>query len=132
LTAAGKKSEASASLGLSGQGGEVTVSGNVNVTLKLGAGVTLPNVNGTQVTLGDFKATLTDSDNNQKTVAFTDSGTGTFAASFLSLLPGGYTLSLEGPAGMTFTTSPPSPQTVTIGQGGDANVDFTITVATSP
>src|SRR5437588_4670574 len=43
------------------KGADLTLSGNVNVTAKLGASLTLPSLSGTQVTLGDFSAVLTNS-----------------------------------------------------------------------
>jgi hypothetical protein len=116
------------------KGAELTLSGNLNVTAKLGTNVTLPTLGGTQVGLGDFTAQLTNSGGSVKTLplAATAAGSATFGASFKYLLPGTYTLSLASPAGMSFTTNPAAPYSATIASGAAAQVDFTITAASAP
>ena len=110
------------------------LSGNVNMTAKLAAGVTLPTLNSAQVTLGDFSATLTNSAGSVKTLALapTASGSATFGASFKYLIPGSYTLSLVAPAGMSFTASPTVPIAVTVASGAAAQEDLSITAASAP
>jgi hypothetical protein len=110
------------------------LSGNVDVTAKLGAGVTLPLLAGTQVTLADFSAVLTNSGGSPKTLALAPSAAGstTFAASFKYLLPGAYTLTLQAPSGMSFTASPAVPVNVTVASGATAPEDFTITATSVP
>lgn len=106
------------------------LSGSTSVTLTKDASVTLPTVNGTQATLGDFTAVLTASDGTQKTAAFTDENAdGTYEAAFPTLLPGTYTLDITGPSGVTFTTDPVHPVTITVGSGADVAEAFTITAA---
>lgn len=115
-------------------GAAITMSGNVNVTTRLGTGVTLPILNGTtQVTLGNFNAVLTNSDGS-KTVQLAPISLGltTYGSTFKYLWPGVYTLTLAAPAGMSFTASPVVPDTVTVVSGADTNVDFTITAASAP
>jgi hypothetical protein len=111
------------------KGVDFTMSGNLVSTLALGTGVTLPTVNGTPVTLGNFSAVLTNETGGEETLPYTDTGNGTFAATFKYLLPGPYTVEVEGTSSVTFTTDPASPVTVTVPEGGDAHADFTITSA---
>ncbi|HZZ83394.1 MAG TPA: DUF4382 domain-containing protein [Anaeromyxobacteraceae bacterium] len=105
---------------------EFELSGTVNVTLALGAGVTLPGA----VTLGQFSAVLTNSAGSAKTLTFADAGGGTFAASFPYLIPGAYSLTLTAPAGVTsFTTSPAVPVAVTVASGQPTAEAFVVTAA---
>ncbi len=114
------------------KGAELTISGNVDVTIALGTGVTLPVVNNAQVTLGQFDAVLTSGDGTEKTLPFTDRGGGVFGATFKYLFPGVYSVDVQAPAGVTFTTDPAHPASVTVEQGMDAHVGFTVTSASSP
>jgi len=116
------------------KGADLTVSGNANVTAKLGTGVTLPVLSAAQVTLGDFSAVLTNSGGSAKTLklAPTATGSATFGASFKFLLPGTYSLTLQAPTGMSFTASPVVPKTVTVASGANTQSDFTITAASAP
>jgi len=110
------------------------LTGNLDTTATLGPGVTLPVLNGTQVTLGDFSAVLTSSGGSPKTIGLAPlaPGSSTYSASFKNLLPGTYSLTLEAPAGMSFTASPAVPQTVTVTAGDTTNEAFTITAASAP
>ena len=66
--------------------------------------------------LGDFSAQLTNSGGSVKTLPLvvTAAGSATFGTSFKFLLPGTFSLALASPAGMSFTTSPAAPDTVTV------------------
>lgn len=109
----------------------IETTGGATVTLQTGPSVTLPIVNDTAITLADFKAVLTASDQSTAEAAFTDeNGDGTYEASFGFLAAGSYTVSIAGPAGVTFTTDPAGPVTLDVGSGGDASAAFTITAAT--
>ena len=116
------------------KGADLTVSGNLNLTTKLGTNVTLPTLNGKQVVLGDFTAQLTNSGGSVKTLplAAAAAGSTTFGASFKYLLPGTYSLSLLQPTGMSFTSAPAVPNSVTLASGVNTQVDFTITAASAP
>jgi hypothetical protein len=119
------------------KGADLTVSGNVVTTLKTGAGVTLPPISSVATTLGQFNAVLRNTastaTDSTKRVAFAQIGsTATYGVTFKYLLPGSYTVDIEGPTGLTFATDPAHPLAVTVGQGVDANADFTVTSATSP
>ncbi|MDY7231040.1 DUF4382 domain-containing protein [Hyalangium rubrum] len=109
---------------------EITFSGTVTVTLTAGAGVTLPSQDGQQITLGQFKATLTNTGNSTETVAFTDAnGDGTFEAQFKFLIPGDFSADILAPEGVSFATSPAHPAAVSVGSGKQVSVAFTLTSA---
>jgi hypothetical protein len=115
------------------KGADIVLSGNVVATLALAGGVALPRVDGRQVTLGDFDAVLTNELGSEETLPFVaDLATGTFRAAFLWLLPGTYTVTVRGPAGVSFATSPPGPAVIALAPGADALVPFTITSASVP
>lgn len=109
---------------------EVTASGSLNVTLAKGPGVTLPVIDGHQVTLGDFRAVMINAAGSREELALVDgNGDGTFEASFKFLIPGTFSLSVAGPAGVTFNTAPGAPVTVELGSGKDLTQAFTLTDA---
>jgi hypothetical protein len=109
---------------------DITFSGTVTVTLTAGEGVTLPTVDGRVITLGDFRATLTNTGNSTETLAFTDAnGDGTFEAQFNFLIPGDFSAGIAGPDGVTFATNPAGPAPVSLGSGRQVSVAFTLTSA---
>jgi hypothetical protein len=111
---------------------DITFSGGVTVTLAAAPGVSLPTQDGRQLTLGDFKATLTNTGNSTETLAFTDAnGDGTFEATFKFLIPGDFSAGIVGPTGVTFSTDPASPVSVPVGSGRQVNVAFTLTAASA-
>lgn len=105
---------------------EFELSGTVNVTLGLGAGVALP----TGTSLAQFSAVLTNSAGSSKTLALVAAG-GTYGASFPYLIPGNYTLSFTAPTSVTsFTTSPPTspdPAPISVASGQATTAGFTLT-----
>jgi len=109
------------------QGADIQTTGSVAVSLTLANGVTLPQVNGTQITLADFSATL-----GGETQALDANG----QATFQFVVPGTYPLSFSGPAGVTFVTNPVAtsvdPIQVVVASGQAASASATITSATSP
>jgi Domain of unknown function (DUF4382) len=116
------------------KGADFTLSGNLDVAASLGTGVTLPLVGTTQIGLGDFSAQLTNAGGSVKTLPLTaPSATSTsFGASFKYLLPGAYSVALVPPSGVSATSTPLSPDPVTIASVQDTRVDFTITAASAP
>ncbi len=112
---------------------DITFSGTVKVTLTKAEGVTLPTVDGRAITLGDFRATLTNTGNSTETLVFTDAnGDGTFEAEFKFLIPGDFSAAIVGPQGVTFSTNPSSPTPVSLGSGRVVSVAFTLTSASAP
>jgi hypothetical protein len=103
--------------------------GNVSVTASLDGDVTLPTLNATQITLGDFSAVLTNSGGATKTLPLAPSAPdpATFGASFKYLAPGSYTIELQAPTCMGFTSSPPSPVPITVSSGPEIPQAFKIT-----
>ncbi len=112
---------------------DITFSGTVTVTLAKADGVTLPTVDSRAITLGDFRATLTNTGNSTETLVFTDAnGDGTFEAQFKFLIPGDFSAGIVGPQGVTFATNPASPTPVPVGSGRSVSVAFTLTSASAP
>lgn len=105
------------------KGGEIEATGQANVAVSLGTGVTLPVVNAHQVTLADFSATL-DGDTEPLTDPDSD---GVYTASFKYLFPGSYAVTFQNADSVAFTTTPTGPIPVTITSGGTASVVATIT-----
>ena len=99
---------------------ELAFSGSATVTLTKDPALTLPTINGTPVTLDQFKATLTASGGTSTELPLTDANSdGTFEANFKYVAPGAYSVDFVAPAGITaFTTTPAHPATVTVTSGG--------------
>jgi hypothetical protein len=111
---------------------DIVASGSVKVTLNVGAGVTLPTVNDAQVTLADFKATLTNAAGSREELALVDAnGDGVFEAHFKFLIPGTFSVGIASPEGVSFTVTPAQPATHTITSGQDGTFAFTLTGAAS-
>lgn len=106
----------------------VTGVGSARVDLSLGAGVTLP----AGVALTGFSATLTGADLVPHTTAFVASATpGVFSASFGSLPPGTYAITMTAPAGVTtFATTPALPGSVVVVAGAEAVATFVLSAVT--
>lgn len=118
------------------QGAELSFSGGVRATLTKADGVTLPTVDGAQLTLGDLVAVLSrpavDAEGNaisaEETLALTDAdGDGTFEAHFQWLFPGDYALTFEAPERVGYSTQPGTPARVTVVSGQDQTQAFTLT-----
>ena len=109
----------------------VTFGGNALVRLQLGSGVTLPTIGGQTITLGSFQAVLTPVGGGAPdTVTFTDANNdGVFETMFKGLLPGQYTITLIGPAGLLTTFSQTFPLTVTISENQTNTQTITINTA---
>jgi len=107
--------------------------GGLTVSVTLDPSVTMPTVNNAPLTLGDFDAVITASDNSTHQVALTDSGNGTFTAAFPFLAPGDYSLTFTAPSGVTFTMNPTVPVTEHVASGQATTAAFTVTaVQVSP
>jgi len=110
---------------------ELGFTGSLKVTLTKDAALTLPSVNGTPITLGQFKATLTKTGEAPQESALTDADNdGTFEATFPYVVAGDYTVDFVPPTGITqFTTNPARPTAVTIASGGSATHAATLLTA---
>lgn len=106
--------------------------GALAVQMQVDPSVTMPLVNGTALTLADFTAVVTASDNTTESLALTDAGSGVFQAQFPFLAPGNYTVSFTAPSGVSFTTSPTIPAAATVTSGGSTTSAFTLTAASAP
>lgn len=116
------------------RGAEIGVTGSVTVDAALGAGVVLPDVEGTPATLADVEAVLVDAFGGETPLLLQDTdGDGVHSAAFQYLLPGGYAVFLRAPAGITLTTDPASsaaaPHAMAVSGGDGAAVTFTVTAA---
>jgi hypothetical protein len=105
------------------------LAGRLDVSLKLGTGVTLP----APVTLGDFKAVLTPAppaSGGNTILALTSTDATSYGASFKYLFPGDYTLTFSAPAAVNaFATTPPVPATVTVASGQATAASFVMSSA---
>jgi hypothetical protein len=101
---------------------ELQFTGSAKVTLTKDPALTLPSINNTPVTLGQFKATLTKSGGTPTELPLTDADNdGTFEANFKFVPAGDYSVDFVAPAGITsFTTTPAHPATVTVTSDGSA------------
>lgn len=107
------------------RGAETIAAGSITVTVALADGVTLPDVNGTSVTLANFQAAM-----DGQLLPFTATGvTGVFEAKFQLLLPGSYQLSVVAPTGLTVGTLPAGSSEVTLTAGANATVGYTVATA---
>jgi hypothetical protein len=104
------------------KGASVSEAATVTVTLGLATGTVLP----AGVLLSQFKAKV-----GSEELAFTDANSdGTFEAVFQFLLPGSYSVTLIGPAGLNIATSPVLPVELDLEAGASATQAITITSAT--
>jgi len=111
------------------RGASMDLTSSVTVTLALGDGITLPEVSGSQVGLGDFKAVLSDGGSDVKEAVFADVD-GVYTAAFPYLMPAtDWTLEISGPTGLTFTTDPALPMNVSTSSGQDQHIDLKIASA---
>ncbi len=108
---------------------EFALTGGILATLTKSSGVTMPTVNGSQVTLGQFSAVLSNSAGSAEKQLLTDANDdGVFEANFKFIAPGTYALDFEAPSGVnSFTTNPSRPASVTVTSGQQATQAFTLT-----
>lgn len=108
-----------------------TTTGSVRLDFVLGQGVTLPVVNGTQITMAMLSSVL-DRNGDPVPVTFDDTdGDGTWSTTFRFLPPGDWTIDLGLPAGLVLTTDPVLPRTFTVVSGQTVSQTFTITGASA-
>jgi hypothetical protein len=106
---------------------EVQATGSVVVTLAKAADVTLPTVDNRPGTLADFKAVLINAAGSREELPLADAnGDGTFEARFQFLIPGTFSVDIAAPAGVSFTTDPAHPASVTVPSGQEVRHAFTL------
>ena len=110
---------------------DFVATGTLTATLRPAQGVTLPTVNNHLVSLGEFKAALSNSAGSREELPMTDAnGDGVYEAIFRFLVPGAYSLDLVAPSTINFVTTPARPLAVQVGSGATGTSDFTLTSAT--
>jgi len=105
------------------------LTGGLTVQLQAGPDLTMPTVGSAPLTLGDFTAVVTASDASTSSTVLTDAGNGTFQATFPFLPPGNATVTFTAPVGVTFTTNPAVPATVSVNSAQTTTSTFTLTGA---
>lgn len=113
---------------------DFTTSASLAVTLNQDSSITMPTVNGTQVTLGDFKAVLVAGDGSADTLAFTPDSANAYhsVANYHFVTPASYTLDVIGPSGVSYTTDPTHPASVSLSSGQADSTTFKLTAVTAP
>ena len=111
---------------------DFSATGSVTATLRADASLTMPMVNGAQVTLGQFRAVLTNAARSSEELALSDSDNdGVYEARFRYLVAGDFTVDFIAPDGVTFTTDRSRPASVSVPSGQDVAAGFTVMTAAS-
>lgn len=109
---------------------DVTFAATITAEVRLGDGVTLPQVGGQDVTLAQASVTLEDGAGGSETLPLEDiDGDGVFTASWRWLFPGDYQVAFVEPTGLNLTTDPAFPIPVTLAEGETATVSAVVTAA---
>lgn len=96
----------------------IAVTGSVTTTLEVADTVSLPVVDGDQVTPGDYDAQLVSAAGDTITVAYTDEDEdGVYEAQFQDLVAGAYSLTIIEPDGVTTTFSVALPVEIELLEG---------------
>jgi hypothetical protein len=104
----------------------------LHVTLSRADGVELPSINDTPLTLGDFKAVLSNAGGTTEEITLTDpDADGVYDGDFAYVAPGDWSLDFTPPSdSVSFTTNPAHPIALTIGSGGTTTQAVQLTAAT--
>ncbi len=109
-------------------GADISLTGGLTAALVLADTVELPGEMG----LGDFSATMIPAEGDSARVLFADNGSGVYEVNFGYEQPDmSYTLRLNGPDGLVFTSDPAAEQTLTLSSGETGTVSWTVTSATA-
>ncbi|HEX7119121.1 MAG TPA: DUF4382 domain-containing protein [Longimicrobiales bacterium] len=110
---------------------DLELSSSVVASLALADSVELPSIGGTALTLGDFRARLTNADGSSEELALTDGDQDSvFEAEFQYLIPGDYTVEFVTDADVSFTLDVDSnPTELNVGSGQQAEVAAVVTSA---
>lgn len=109
----------------------VTTTATARVTVAKADSVTLPSINNTALTVGSFKAVLSNDAGSRELLELTDSNSdGVFEGTFRFVAPGTYRVDLQAPSdSVQFTTNPARPLSITVGSGSSATHALVITSA---
>jgi len=108
----------------------VTFAATITAEVRLGDGVTLPQVGGQDVTLAQAGVTLEDGAGGSETLPLEDlDGDGVFTASWQFLFPGDYQVSFVEPTGLNLTTDIAFPVAVNLAEGTTETVAAVVTAA---
>lgn len=100
------------------KGARVMEAARITVKLRPDAALALPTIGGVALTLADFRAEVTPAGGGAESRPFAlEAGDDEWEAEFRYLLPGSYTVTLVGPAGVSFTAAPVLPVTVSVAEG---------------
>ncbi|HEX6939125.1 MAG TPA: DUF4382 domain-containing protein [Longimicrobiales bacterium] len=110
---------------------ELELTSSVVASLALADSVELPSIGGTVLTLGNFRARLTNADGSSEELALVDGdGDSVFEAEFQYLIPGDYTVEFVTDADVSFTLDLDSnPTELSVGSGQRAEVAAVVTSA---
>ena len=109
---------------------DVTFAATITAEVRLGDGVTLPQVGGQDVTLAQASVTLEDGSGGSETLPLADTdGDGVFTATWPWLFPGNYSVAFVEPTGLDLTTDPAFPVAVSLAEGETATVAAVVTGA---
>lgn len=109
---------------------DVTFAASITAEVRLGDGVTLPQVGGQDVTLAQASVTLEDGAGGSETLPLEDlDGDGVYAASWRFLFPGDYEVAFVEPAGLNLTTDIAFPVAVSLAEGEEETVAAVVTAA---
>jgi hypothetical protein len=110
---------------------DFSTTSTLHVTLSRADGVVLPSINNTPLTLGDFKAVLSNTGGTTEEITLTDpDADGVYDGDFNYVAPGAWSLDFTPPSdSVSFTTSPAHPIALTIGSGGTVSQAVQLTAA---
>jgi hypothetical protein len=110
---------------------EFSTTSTLHVALSKADTVTLPQINNAAVTLGDFKAVLSNTSGSKEEITLTDvDNDGVFEGDFNYVVPGDWSLDFTPPSdSISFTTNPAHPIALTIGSGGTSSQAAEVTSA---
>jgi hypothetical protein len=110
---------------------DFSTTSTLHVTLSSAEGVELPSINDVPLTLGDFKAVLSNAGGTTEEITLTDpDADGVYDGDFAYVAPGAWLLDFTPPSdSVSFTTNPAHPITLTIGSGGTTSQAVELTAA---
>jgi hypothetical protein len=104
------------------RGAVLAEAATVTANLSLAGALTLPSVRGAAITLGAFRGAL-----DGEELLFDDpDGDGVYSATYTHVLPGPHSFTVMAPIGLSITTSPTIPTTLTVAPGAHATVDIVV------